>query len=593
MLCYSAALRFSSWHVVVLIAARIDRKLASATQPSCRPAPVSSGVRPNILFIVADDLGYNDVSFHSKDGHSQIQTPSLDALAASGVDLRNYYVQPVCSPTRACFMSGRHVIHTGCYSADGRVWNTFGLRPEFAILPQKLKCLGYATHAVGKWHLGSHRPDLVPTGRGFDTFYGYYGAQVDYYTHKTGGWRDFHFDIHEKLSPRWLDEGIYSTHLFSLRAEAIIAEFARSRHESEGAPQSLFLYLAYQAIHSPDEVPREYSNRFSDIFPEDCGSCRKAVCGMVSALDEGIGNVTAALKRAGLWEQTVIIFSTDNGGPAQGFNENHASNWPLRGMKRTLWEGGVRGVGLISGAGLKKIGYVSEQMYHAVDWMPSLLSLAVNGLDRDPASDSWISWTVMTGHNEPEWQLGDGIDVWRSLATGSASPRTEIVHEAHSTSDDGIGQAIRIGDFKLIVAKGPEWHGPPNDLWYESGSDPSNYSHVIDCGGPAPRETEADYCHPDKLPCLFNIKEDPCEFHDLSSKMPNKVKVMIERLRDYQITAVPTTFHELPSCSVSANPKFHPDFNGTWMPYCPSPWATLSKASFEFVGYAQGCAVYA
>jgi len=318
---------------------------------------------------------------------------------------------------------------------------------------------------------------------------------------------------------------------------------------------------------------------------------------MVSALDEGIGNVTAALKRAGLWDETVIIFSTDNGGPAQGFNDNHASNWPLRGMKRTLWEGGVRGVGLISGAGLKKTGYISEQMYHAVDWMPSLLSLAVNGLDGDPASDSWTPWTVMLGLNEPEWQLGDGMDVWRSLATGSDSPRTEIIHEAHNTSgtgsDDGIGQAIRIGDFKLIMEKGPEWHGPPNDLWYESGSDPSNYSHVVDCGGPFPIETDVDYCHPDRLPCLFNIKEDPCEFHDLSSRMPNKVKEMTERLRDYQVTAVPKNFSELPRCSVSSNPKFHTDFDGTWMPHCPVPRAMLSTASPEFVGYAQGCAVYA
>lgn len=256
------------------------------------------------------------------------------------------------------------------------------------------------------------------------------------------------------------------------------------------------------------------------------------------------------------------------------FNNNWASNWPLRGMKRTLWEGGVRAVGLVAGAGLQKKGYVSNELYHAVDWMPSLLSFAVNGINADPAGAEWVPWTSVLAEKEPPFQLGDGIDAWRSISTGSASPRTEIIHEAHNTTgdgkDDGNGQAIRVGDFKLIFEKGPMWHGPPNDLWYESGSDPSKYTHVIDCGGSPPKASAADYCDPKKLPCLFNIREDPCEYHDLSKSMPQKVSELQARLLEYQRTSVPVGFHNLPGCS--ADPKKVAKKNhNTWMPFCPSP----------------------
>merc|ERR1719174_571494 len=128
-------------------------------------------------------------------------------------------------------------------------------------------------------------------------------------------------------------------------------------------------------------------------------------------------------------------------------------------------------------------------------------------------------WRSLMPSSDPPFQLGDGVNVWDTLSKGEPSPRTEVIVEAHPPGkgkDDGNGQAIRVGDFKLIFEKGPMWHGPPNDLWYESGSDPSKYTHVIDCGGSPPKASAADYCDPKKLPCLFNIHEDPCEYHDLS-----------------------------------------------------------------------------
>jgi arylsulfatase A-like enzyme len=241
---------------------------------------------------------------------------------------------------------------------------------------------------------------------------------------------------------------------------------------------SLFLYLAYQAIHSPDEVPDSYKERFRASIPDTAdgvGQHRRTVAGMVSALDEGIGNVTRALQAAGMAQQTIIVFTTDNGGPAQGFNSmllrllprrtepipepmshgndvwssadgqhiptarvcvlsgNMASNWPLRGMKRTLWEGGVRGNGFAWGAGLQKVGYVSRAMLHATDLPVSLLAVAVNGLEREPTSSAWIDWRehpllakTMAQKGEPPFQIGD---VRRSVAHTASYPRGGSVKE--------------------------------------------------------------------------------------------------------------------------------------------------------------------
>ncbi len=258
-----------------------------------------------------------------------------------------------------------------------------------------------------------------------------------------------------------------------------------------------------------------------------------------------------------------------------------ASNWPLRGMKRTLWDGGLRGVAFASGAGLLKTGYVSSMLLHVTDWHASLLSLAANGLGVRPDDASgWVAWHEhptlrqwLADRHEPPYVLGDGIDQWRAIATGEAGQRTEVLFEAHPPTaeganlDDGNGQALRVGRFKLIVEKGPQWHGPPNDLWYESGSNPSQYAHTVDCGGPLPSANATDYCS--SLPCLFDLSQDPCEYHDLSTALPGKVEELMSRLADFQATAVPMGFHKLNGTGcVDPDPAEHPEWNGSWMPFC-------------------------
>jgi arylsulfatase A-like enzyme len=216
---------------------------------------------------------------------------------------------------------------------------TYAVPRNFTMIPKHLKALGYTTAAVGKWHLGYFSDDVIPTGRGFDTFFGYYGGAEDYNTHKVGKYLDIHDDVAGgSISPAVGYDGRYSTHIYTDRAVKIISSFgselqqwkdehSQRRHGSaagndgssgSGAEEdepSLFMYLAYQAIHSPDEAPQSYIDRFNSTIPNEH---RRIVAGMISALDEGIGNVTIALRAAGLTDRTIIVFTTGTCSAAAG-----------------------------------------------------------------------------------------------------------------------------------------------------------------------------------------------------------------------------------------------------------------------------------
>nr|KAG5699858.1 hypothetical protein BaRGS_034632 [Batillaria attramentaria] len=267
---------------------------------------VASDDRPNIVFVLADDYGFNDVGYHG----SEIQTPNLDRLAGEGVKLENYYVQPICTPTRSQLMSGRYQIHTGLQ--HDIIWATQpnGLPLDSPTLADKMREAGYATHAVGKWHLGFYKEEYLPTRRGFDSFYGYLTGSEDYYTHfrcdslhKGPGGSSYDenfcgYDLRDNEVPVKTAAGKYSTQLFTDRAINLIKNHDTSK--------PLFLYMAYQAVHSPLEVPDKYTWDYYDIQDKH----RKIYAGMVSCMDEGVGNLTQALQDAGMWNNTVFVFST-------------------------------------------------------------------------------------------------------------------------------------------------------------------------------------------------------------------------------------------------------------------------------------------
>lgn len=420
--------------------------------------------RPNIVVILADDLGWGDVGWHG----SEIKTPNLDGLAASGAKLEQFYVQPVCSPTRAAFVTGRYPMRHGLQVGVVRPWAQYGLPLEERTLPQALKEAGYETAISGKWHLGHFRPEYLPTRRGFDHQYGHYNGALDYDTHDRDGGHDWHRDDKESR-----DEG-YSTHLIAKEAVRVVAEHDPTR--------PLFLYVPFNAVHAPHQVPDRYKEPYKDL-PEP----RRTYAGMLAALDEAVGQIKAALDRKGLAENTLIVFSSDNGGPNPG---KVTSNGPLRGAKATLFEGGTRVAAFATWPGHIPAGSTVNAPLHIVDLYPTFLKLAGAKLDQATPLD--------------------GRDAWAAIAEGGPSPHDAIL--LNTTPRNG---AIRVGDWKLIV-------GRPGG----GGED----------GEPAP---DADADAESGRVLLFNLADDPYEKLDLAAKRPEKVAELRARYDALAAQAVP------------------------------------------------------
>ena len=385
--------------------------------------------KPSLIVILADDFGFNDAGFRN---HEQIHTPALDKLMAEGILLDNYYVQPSCSPTRSCVMSGRWPLHTGINNYIPN--EPYGLPLDEVTMAQLLKKNGYATHAVGKWHLGFHRWEFTPTFRGFDSFFGFYFGSQDYFTHidvfKPA------LDLHREKGANcgfncslsaFSDGGKYSTNLYAEEAVKIIGDH-------DAAKQPLFLYQAFQAVHAPRQAPTYYSDKYKTSIKDPA---RRVFAGMVHALSEGIGNITAAMEAKGMMANAVIIFTTDNGGPIHECAGIGASNLPLRGGKCSVLEGGTKGTAFLHSALLKKRGYAYAGLMHAVDWLPTLIGGAA-GID-------------LAGKTKPL----DGIDQWAALSSQSTEFPRKVQYYGVTDSSIGIhGPALRNQQGDKIILNG-------------------------------------------------------------------------------------------------------------------------------------------
>ncbi|KAH0535787.1 arylsulfatase B [Cotesia glomerata] len=506
---------------------------------------------PHIVFIIADDLGWYDVGFH---GSGEIKTPNIDALAYTGVILDRYYVAPICTPSRSALMTGKYPIHTGMQHGVIMAAEPWGLSLTEKILPEYLKDLGYKNHIVGKWHLGHYMRNYTPTYRGFESHLGYWTGHQDYFDHTAVEWPDWGLDMRRNLEPAWDLHGKYSTDLFTEEAVRIINNHNQS--------DPLFLYLAHAAVHSanpynPLPAPDQEVAKFQHIKDYK----RRRFAAMLSKLDDSVGAVVSALKKQSMLQDTVIVFTTDNGGPAAGFNDNSASNFPLRGVKNTYWEGGVRGTGLIWSKKLSEPGRVSRELMDITDWLPTLL-------------------TVAGGNNSILPTAIDGIDMWESLNNKGPSQRRVVVHNI----DDIYGAAaITVDDWKLV--KGTTYRGTWDD-WYGSSSwdvpyntteviESSAGSAVTDLGLPlilnliinlreesrvqcGKKNTTLAKCRPLVKPCLFNIRSDPCEFNNLAEADNEMLVNLMDVLNKVNKTAVPPK-------KVDSDPRSKPSlWDHTW-----------------------------
>ena len=272
--------RFLEFTTRVLVAAAIAASLAG-------PA----GAAPNIVIVVADDLGFGDVGYHG----SEIRTPELDRLAAGGVMFERFYVNPVCSPTRATLLTGRFGVNTGVLGPSNP-WYARGLPLDEKLLPEYLREAGYRTHAVGKWHLGPNTPEYHPMSRGFDSFYGHLHGYLNYELHTIYGRVDWQRD------GRTVHEAGHATQLVTAEAVRHIEE------RDQDAP--LLLYVTYGAPHAPLQASAEAIAEYAHIGDER----RRIYAAMVTEMDRGIARITAALEEARIADNTLLVFFSDNGG---------------------------------------------------------------------------------------------------------------------------------------------------------------------------------------------------------------------------------------------------------------------------------------
>lgn len=327
---------------------------------------MSQNPSPNILFILADDLGWADLGVY---GQTDFATPHLDALAAQGVRFTQAYSNSaVCSATRFALITGRYQYHLrgGLEEPLVRTAHKYGLPPEHPTLPSLLRDAGYATALIGKWHLGS-LPTFGPLKSGYQHFFGNYGGAIDYFTHKPGVGESVPRDLYEGEVP--VERVGYYTQLLADEA----SDWLRQRQPD----QPFLLSLHFTAPHWPWVGPEDepVSRGLTDLFHYDGGNLQ-TYGRMVRSLDAAVGQVLQTLEQQGLSENTLVVFSSDNGG------ERFAKTWPFTGQKTELLEGGIRVPTLLRWPARLQP-QVSEQVTISMDWLPTLLAAA--GVAPDPA----------------------------------------------------------------------------------------------------------------------------------------------------------------------------------------------------------------
>jgi arylsulfatase A-like enzyme len=426
--------------------------LVLSAAPARAAATTAVKGSPNIVFILSDDLGWGDVGYHG----AEFATPTLDQLAKRGVALNRYYTYAVCSPTRAALMSGRSSLETG---VDAPIAREKVLPMDAKLLPQYLHDRGYQTVMVGKWHLGQARTEYMPFRRGFDYFYGFLGGFIDHYTHLSG----------EESRLDWQRNGVslretgYSTDLFTTDAIRQI----RGRDRSK----PLFLYLAYDAPHTPLQAPQDEIDRFKNI----ADPVRRTYAAMVHHFDAQLARVLETIEAEGMSQDTLIIWASDNG-PAPG---GGSSSGGLRGTKGTSFEGGQRVPAIAYWPGHISGGKPLESAVTVLDWFPTLIGLA--------------------GGTVPTDQLIVGRDVLPVLTGKTTGAQAKMVIGNHSVATGGFYESAYRWPWKALRA--------PSALVNPESAK----------GAAAKPSTGSD----SRTVMLFDVMADQYEKNDVSAKHPD------------------------------------------------------------------------
>ena len=436
---------------------------------------VQASTAPNIVLMVADDIGWNDVGYHGGD----IDTPSIDRLAREGMQLDRFYTTPICSPTRAALMTGRDPMRLGVAYGVILPWDNNGVHPDEHFMPQSFKAAGYQTAMIGKWHLGHAQQSYHPNERGFEHFYGHLHTQVGLYPPFSNlGGKDF-----QRNGTSIEDEG-YETFLLAKEASRYIRERDKNK--------PFFMYVPFIAPHTPLDAPEalqdKYKNINTDLAPSRSEqtdqsrriakmrgdpSNRPMYAAVVDGMDQAIGQILATLDNEGLSENTIVLFMSDNGGVAYAYGG--ADNAPLRGGKGETFEGGIRAVSLIRWPEKIPAGGKMKQIMSVMDLFPTLADAA----------------GIKTKNQRPL----DGRSMWPAISKGTSQPLEDYLYF--------VSEVPIFGHFNLTVF---------NEDW-----------KLV-------QEIKQEQLTIQVKNFLFNIKEDPYEYKDLSEKQPAIVSELSDKI---------------------------------------------------------------
>ena len=450
----------------------------SCFSPSERDGERPQVAGPNIVILLADDLGWTDVSFHG----GNIATPNIDSIAAEGAELARYYVAPVCSPTRTGLLTGRYPIRYGAMRAVFPPWRDGGMDVSERTLADVLALAGYQHRGIfGKWHLGHSNKKYHPLRRGFTEFYGHYNGAIDYFTHEREGEVDWHSGFEPSK-----DRG-YATDLIAEAAVRFIRDHA-------GDVEPFLCYVPFNAPHSPFQAKDQDIPLYQALPPArgffegfEGGSMasnsgarernRRMLGAMVHSLDEGVGRILDAIHDEGIYDNTFVLFSSDNGG-VRGVGENT----PLRGSKATVFEGGIRVVAAVRWPAKIPRGQRIDVPLANIDILPTLMRI-----------------TGVPGHTGKPL---DGLDVLDVLTGRQHSLERDLFNYIGQDGLDREQVSYMTNDWKMIVFG--------RDVTDSSADDGSRRRF------------------------LFNISNDTSEERNLIDSEPDRAAAMFEKIKQFR-----------------------------------------------------------
>lgn len=519
------------------------------------PYLVHATSKPHVVLLLADDFGWGNLGIHRRShknkledlsmrqARAEVHTPQIDALADTGIVLDRHYSYSVCSPSRSALQTGRLSVHVNVENNDNTVFNSKDLVSGSAGIPrnmtgvaQKLRTAGYRTHAVGKWGVGAATPQHTPHGRGYETWIGYFGHANDYW-HKTqdlisigsvdvcmgqfidfsmhnatyrGGVRDAASLSDACREDHESDPACYEEHIFREHALAIINE-----HNVSKVEEPLFLFYAFHLVHSPLQVPHSYLEQIDRLVAAAGGEPfdskdRRHYAAMVLYMDDAVGAVVRALKSRHMWDNTLLVFLSDNGGPI--YEPGAANNYPQKGGKYSDWEGGIRTNALISGGfvppqsrGITFSGVVSN-----ADWYATFCELA--GVDPEDHAAEAANKRLREQHL-PLLRGVDGIPQWGFILNGK-NGRQAPLHISEKT--------VLHWPYKLVTGQQlySAWPGPvyPNCSTVASSgaANGPSFADLAIFNKRIALDGKATWTQDCGAGCLFNVELDPTEHHDLA-----------------------------------------------------------------------------